>query len=144
MCSHASEILKCGILQSLGLKYPKEKNFPFIENDAFGPKNSIMGVKNGGDSDSCSDFKMIKKMDNGGERRKNSNVNSNGNSKILEFDALFLPLGLSNVVFFVFFFTTSYSMNSLGVCKSATYVRRSALEFITRRSLGGLPFERSD
>ncbi|XP_057862641.2 3-hydroxy-3-methylglutaryl-coenzyme A reductase 1 [Cryptomeria japonica] len=73
--------------------------------DAVGLKKSIMGVKN---SDSCSDFKMMKKMDDGGTKRKNSNVNGNGNSKLLASDALLLPLGLTNKVFFVLFFTASY------------------------------------
>lgn len=63
-----------------------------------------MGLKN----DSCSDFKMMKKMDDVGAKRKNSNVNGNGNSKLLASDALLLPLGLTNKVFFVLFFTASY------------------------------------
>jgi len=59
-------------------------------------------------NNSCSDFKMMKKMDDGGAKRKNSNVNGNGNSKLLASDALLLPLGLTNKVFFVLFFTASY------------------------------------
>ncbi|GLJ22289.1 hypothetical protein SUGI_0419400 [Cryptomeria japonica] len=55
-----------------------------------------MGVKNGGETDCCGDFKMMKKRD------------FNGNSKLLASDALLLPLGLANKFFFLVFFASSY------------------------------------
>ncbi|XP_057862642.2 3-hydroxy-3-methylglutaryl-coenzyme A reductase 1 [Cryptomeria japonica] len=59
-----------------------------------------MGMKNGGEVNYSSD---IKKSEDGAKRK-----NNNGNSKLLASDALLLPLGLTNKIFFVLFFTASY------------------------------------
>ncbi|GLJ22306.1 hypothetical protein SUGI_0419610 [Cryptomeria japonica] len=63
-----------------------------------------MVVRNGGETDCCGDFKMMKKRDDDSVKRKNNN----GNSKVLASDALLLPLGLTNKLFFLVFFASSY------------------------------------
>ncbi|GLJ22305.1 hypothetical protein SUGI_0419600 [Cryptomeria japonica] len=62
-----------------------------------------MFVQNG-ETDCCGDLKMMKtRGDDCVKRKKN-----NGNSKLLASDALLLPLGLANKLFFLVFFTSSY------------------------------------
>ncbi|XP_057862739.1 3-hydroxy-3-methylglutaryl-coenzyme A reductase 1-like [Cryptomeria japonica] len=72
--------------------------------DVAGLKNSKMVVKNGGQTDCCGDFPMLKKRDDDSVKRKNNNENS----KMLASDALLLPLGLANKFFFLVFFASSY------------------------------------
>ncbi|GLJ22296.1 hypothetical protein SUGI_0419490 [Cryptomeria japonica] len=67
--------------------------------DFSGLGKSKMRVKNGGETDCCGDFKMMKKRE------------FNGNSKLLASDALLLPLGLANKLFFLVFFASSYFLN---------------------------------
>uniref|UniRef100_A0A0C9S3I2 3-hydroxy-3-methylglutaryl coenzyme A reductase n=1 Tax=Wollemia nobilis TaxID=56998 RepID=A0A0C9S3I2_9CONI len=68
-----------------------------------GLRKSKMGAKNGGESDCCN-----------GQKRKSSNngnvkgSSGHGNPKLMASDALPLPVGLTNKVFFVLFFTASY------------------------------------
>ncbi|GLJ22285.1 hypothetical protein SUGI_0419320 [Cryptomeria japonica] len=59
-----------------------------------------MVVKNGGQTDCCGDYTMMKKRDDDSVKRKNS--------KMLASDALLLPLGLANKFFFLVFFASSY------------------------------------
>ncbi|XP_057862727.1 3-hydroxy-3-methylglutaryl-coenzyme A reductase 1-like [Cryptomeria japonica] len=72
--------------------------------DLAGLRKSKMVVRNGGETDCCGDFKMMKKRDDDSVKRKNNN----GNSKVLASDALLLPLGLTNKLFFLVFFASSY------------------------------------